>query len=75
MDPGLTSTQLDSISNANIEILKNTYLLAFNQDDRYGKPAKPYKWGINPVRPTSPSPSTTHRLAHKLTCAYIGLDL
>lgn len=51
MNPRLTSTQLDSISAANVEILKNSYLLAFNQDNEYGKPAKPYKWGFNPVRP------------------------
>lgn len=49
--PGLTSTQLDSISAVNIAILKNPYLLAFNQDDHHGEPAMPYKWGINPVRP------------------------
>ncbi|KAL0638311.1 hypothetical protein Q9L58_002613 [Maublancomyces gigas] len=46
--PLLIGTSLDSISPANVAILKNQYLLAFNQDDRYGAPVKPYKWGINP---------------------------
>jgi alpha-galactosidase len=31
-----------------LAILKNEYLLNFNQDPIYGKPATPYKWGYNP---------------------------
>lgn len=31
-----------------IAVLKNKYLLAFNQDPIYGRPAMPYKWGSNP---------------------------
>lgn len=30
-------------------MLKNWELLAFNQDDTWGAPALPYKWGINPA--------------------------
>ena len=46
--PILIGTPMDKLSKENIEILKNKYLLAFNQDDQYGAPAKPYKWGTNP---------------------------
>ncbi|KAI5837182.1 glycoside hydrolase superfamily [Morchella snyderi] len=46
--PLLIGTSLDSISSDNLAILKNKYLLAFNQDDVNGAPAMPYKWGINP---------------------------
>jgi alpha-galactosidase len=46
--PLLIGTSLDSISSDNLAIMKNKYLLAFNQDDVNGAPAMPYKWGINP---------------------------
>lgn len=46
--PLLIGTDISVLSQANIDILKNKYLLAFNQDDKFGKPAAPYKWGINP---------------------------
>ena len=46
--PLLIGTDLDKLSQSNIDILKNKHLLAFNQDDTVGPPAKPYKWGINP---------------------------
>jgi alpha-galactosidase len=46
--PLLIGTALDKLSKANVDILKNKYLLAFNQDSQYGKPAMPYKWGVNP---------------------------
>jgi len=46
--PLLIGTALDKISKENVDILKNKYLLAFNQDPIIGKPAKPYKWGTNP---------------------------
>jgi alpha-galactosidase len=46
--PLLIGTDLTNISSDNVAILKNQYLLAFNQDDQYGAPAAPYKWGVNP---------------------------
>lgn len=46
--PLLIGTDLKKISSGNVEILKNKYLLAFNQDPVIGKPATPYKWGTNP---------------------------
>ena len=46
--PLLIGTDITQLSNDNINILKNQYLLAFNQDDQYGAPAHPYKWGTNP---------------------------
>ncbi|KAK2590681.1 hypothetical protein QQS21_011641 [Conoideocrella luteorostrata] len=46
--PLVIGTDLTKISNQNLDILKNKHLLAFNQDDQYGKPATPYKWGVNP---------------------------
>lgn len=45
--PLIIGTKLSSLSAANLAILKNEYLLAFNQDASYGKPATPYKWGTN----------------------------
>ena len=45
--PLLIGTDLEALSDDNVAILKNKYLLAFNQDDMYGKPATPYKWGTN----------------------------
>jgi alpha-galactosidase len=46
--PLIIGTNLTALSDANIAILQNKYLLAFNQDNVYGKPAAPYKWGVNP---------------------------
>lgn len=46
--PLMIGTDLSKLSDELVDILKNPYLLAFNQDPIYGKPAKPYKWGINP---------------------------
>lgn len=46
--PLLIGTDISVLSQDNINILKNKDLLAFNQDDVYGRPATPYKWGINP---------------------------
>jgi alpha-galactosidase len=40
---------LDTISKEDLAILKNWEFLAFNQDDVWGAPALPYKWGINPA--------------------------
>lgn len=46
--PLLIGTDLAQLSQDNINLLKNKHLLAFNQDNVYGRPATPYKWGINP---------------------------
>ncbi|KAF2194795.1 glycoside hydrolase family 27 protein [Zopfia rhizophila CBS 207.26] len=46
--PLLIGTDLARIASDQLEILKNKYLIAFNQDQVVGKPAKPYKWGTNP---------------------------
>lgn len=46
--PLLMGTDLARITPPILAILKNKYLLAFNQDDSIGKPAMPYKWGTNP---------------------------
>lgn len=45
--PLLIGTDLTKLGQVYIDILKNKYLLAFNQDDVTGKPAAPYKWGTN----------------------------
>ena len=46
--PLLMGTDLTKLSKEQIALLQNKYLLAFNQDPVIGKPARPYKWGINP---------------------------
>ncbi|KAI0408047.1 glycoside hydrolase family 27 protein [Xylaria palmicola] len=46
--PLLIGTDLDAASDEARSVLLNKHLLAFNQDDVYGAPAKPYKWGTNP---------------------------
>jgi alpha-galactosidase len=46
--PLLIGTALDGLSQANVDILKNEHLLAFNQDSSHGRPARPYEWGVNP---------------------------
>jgi alpha-galactosidase len=45
--PLLIGTDLAKLDSQKVDILKNKYLLAFNQDDVYGAPATPYKWGTN----------------------------
>ena len=40
--------QLGALSTTQLAIIKNAELLAFSQDNVYGKPAKPYKTGTNP---------------------------
>lgn len=42
--PLLIGTFLTNITQSDADILKNKYLIAFNQDPVYGKPAQPYKW-------------------------------
>ena len=46
--PLLIGTDVIKLPEHDIDVLKNKYLLAFNQDDVYGRPATPYKWGTNP---------------------------
>ncbi|GAW12516.1 hypothetical protein ANO14919_018860 [Xylariales sp. No.14919] len=46
--PLLIGTNLNAATDDAKSILLNKHLLAFNQDDVYGAPAKPYKWGTNP---------------------------
>jgi alpha-galactosidase len=46
--PLIIGTNLAVLSQANIDILLNKHLLAFNQDAVFGAAAKPYKWGTNP---------------------------
>jgi alpha-galactosidase len=46
--PLLFGAYFNNITDYSASVLKNSYLLAFNQDDAYGKPAMPYKWGTNP---------------------------
>ncbi|KAI5805171.1 family 27 glycoside hydrolase [Geopyxis carbonaria] len=46
--PLLIGTDLAKLSAANVAILKNPYLLQFNQDPVVGAPATPYKWGTVP---------------------------
>ncbi|KAI0525355.1 glycoside hydrolase family 27 protein [Xylaria bambusicola] len=46
--PLLIGTNLYAASDEAKSILLNKYLLAFNQDNVYGAPAKPWKWGTNP---------------------------
>ena len=46
--PLLIGTDLTTLSRTNVDLLKNPYLLAFNQDNVYSQPAMPYKWGTNP---------------------------
>lgn len=46
--PLLIGADLTQLDQAGIDILQNERLLAFNQDDTFGAPATPYKWGINP---------------------------
>ncbi|KAF7593462.1 hypothetical protein BBP40_011468 [Aspergillus hancockii] len=45
--PLIIGTPLDSIKQEHVAILKNKYLLSFNQDPLIGRPAYPYKWGYN----------------------------
>jgi alpha-galactosidase len=46
--PLLIGTDLSKLSAHDLGVLNNPYLLAFNQDPTYGRPAEPYKWGTNP---------------------------
>ncbi|CAI6334254.1 unnamed protein product [Periconia digitata] len=46
--PLFIGTPLSSLSSLHLDILLNKHLLAFHQDEVYGGPAEPYKWGTNP---------------------------
>lgn len=46
--PLLIGTNLQSLSQELLDVLRNRALLAFNQDTTVGEPAAPYKWGANP---------------------------
>ena len=46
--PLLIGTDITQLSEGNIGILQNEGLIAFNQDEVFGKPAAPYRWGVNP---------------------------
>lgn len=46
--PLLIGADLAKVGQDMVDVLKNPYLLAFNQDDMFGTPAMPYKWGTNP---------------------------
>ena len=46
--PLIIGTELDKLPADHVLILANKYLLAFSQDEHYGRPATPYKWGVNP---------------------------
>jgi alpha-galactosidase len=45
--PLIIGTALGELSSELVDVLKNRYLLAFNQDAVFGGPAMPYKWGAN----------------------------
>ncbi|QKX63671.1 uncharacterized protein TRUGW13939_10842 [Talaromyces rugulosus] len=45
--PLIIGTALDSLPETHLDILKNSDLIAFNQDPTYGKPAVPYKAGYS----------------------------
>jgi alpha-galactosidase len=46
--PLIIGTALDKLAPEKVDILKNKALLTFHQDDDFGGPAEPYKWGTNP---------------------------
>ncbi|KAF8438048.1 glycoside hydrolase family 27 protein [Boletus edulis BED1] len=46
--PLLISTNLATISQEMLSILKNTEIIAINQDPAYGTSVSPFRWGINP---------------------------
>ncbi|RQM07662.1 hypothetical protein DH86_00001688 [Scytalidium sp. 3C] len=46
--PLIIGTALDQLPSDHVAILANKHLIAFSQDQKYGGPATPYKWGVNP---------------------------
>lgn len=56
--PLFLSTDIVNMSDQDLALVSNKYLIAFNQDSEYGEAAKPYKWGTNPdwtFDPSSPA--------------------
>lgn len=43
----IISIQLSAIKDSDLEILKNTEILAINQDPIYGISISPFRWGVN----------------------------
>jgi alpha-galactosidase len=52
--PLIIGTDLSKLPQADVDLLKNQYLLKFHQDNTYGGPATPFKWNrqFNPNHPT-----------------------
>ncbi|KJA21424.1 glycoside hydrolase family 27 protein [Hypholoma sublateritium FD-334 SS-4] len=46
--PLLIGTHLSSITQDTLTVLKNTEIIAINQDPVYGTSISPFRWGINP---------------------------
>lgn len=46
--PLILGADLTSLAKEHMDVLKNEYLVAFNQDNLHGAPATPYKWGLFP---------------------------
>ncbi|KAG6810181.1 hypothetical protein H0H92_012972 [Tricholoma furcatifolium] len=46
--PLLISTELSTVTSQTLEILKNTEIIAINQDRAVGTSISPFRWGINP---------------------------
>jgi len=46
--PLLISTHLSDVTNQTLDILKNTEIIAINQDPVIGTSISPFRWGINP---------------------------
>ena len=65
--PLIIGTDLSQIGTADLDILKNKYLIAFNQDPNYGDAGAPYKWGTNPdwtFNDTSPAEYWSGKSTH-----------
>jgi alpha-galactosidase len=45
--PLIIGTDLSKLNTHDLGVLLNPYLLAFNQDSKFGAPATPFKWGTN----------------------------
>lgn len=46
--PLIIGTDLAKLAPSHLQILKNKILINFSQDKNHGKPAMPFKWGVNP---------------------------
>ncbi|KAJ5609947.1 hypothetical protein N7510_006666 [Penicillium lagena] len=64
--PPIIGTALSNLSDTNLAILKNKYLLEFHQDEVVGCSAQPYKWGYNPNWTFDPKhPPSTGLVPHR----------